>query len=706
LNTSDGKTIWSVKHSGRFYCFSLADDEGTVAVGSQDQTIRLYDSLTGEAKGVYRSHTDWVNGIAFLRNSSRLVSVSADGTVRLWNELCSNEGRRLTGHTSQVRALAFSADGYTLASASLDGSIGLWDTATGLLRQRLRLSANTAHFLALSPDGRWLAVAPYGSCVFLWNLRHLKTPETSQRAASFETGLLDLAAETEHSPFTHRISSKYKILYVHEEHVAGMAFSPDGSLLATASGDDTVRVSNVANGSTLHVFRAEAGNAISVAFSPCGKWLVSGHDDGAARVWSLADGVLLFICNGHHSFVRGVCFSPDGTWFASCGGDGATRIWSSQTGAELRALHGHDGAVHSVAVSLDCTRIVTGGNDQTVKLWDLRSGQELRTLQFGEQVRSVAISPDGQRIAASGINGTILAYEAGPIDNRAFASPAEKAPSAFGREAIGFVVHLMERGLSRPKARTLLGLQKESGTMCVPNEESTSATKSEPSASLPTIKSAVRDVAVAILDQYPLDEFASHQGHKLAISGDWTAAAEAFARACEFEPHDFVHWRCRALCELKAGRPEEFLKVSRALLDQFNGLQHQDWEVFVLDTCLVSAGLPTNVLQGLEHQFRKELVGGGRWNYPTRAQLAIRSGDFRTAEEILAETPLELSRMRWYYTRAICQSMLDMPEARQSFEDAQRDFATMTLPWSVRVYYELLRDEAREAIERNLGKPE
>jgi WD40 repeat protein len=113
----------------------------------------------------------------------------------------------------------------------------------------------------------------------------------------------------------------------HTDIVTGVAFSPDGKQLVTASADGSVRLWDVATGTELHRFPGVPGGTFGAAFSPDGKYVASGGIDGTARLWNVQTGQEVRRSVGHTGLVRTVAFSPDGKYLLTASEDNSARLW-------------------------------------------------------------------------------------------------------------------------------------------------------------------------------------------------------------------------------------------------------------------------------------------------------------------------------------------------------------------------------------------
>jgi WD40 repeat protein/AAA+ ATPase superfamily predicted ATPase len=190
----------------------------------------------------------------------------------------------------------------------------------------------------------------------------------------------------------------------HRNAVFDVSFSPDGQTIASASLDGTVKLWNL-QGKELRTFEGHGDEVLSVSFSPDGQMLASASRDGTVKLWQ-TDGTLTATLEGHEDTVFGVSFSPDGQMLASASWDKTVKLWS-RDGRLLQTLAGHTDSVMSVSFSRDGQTLVSTSLDGTVRLWNLE-GEELKTLTGHEDgVFDARFSPDGQTLASASLDETI-----------------------------------------------------------------------------------------------------------------------------------------------------------------------------------------------------------------------------------------------------------------------------------------------------------
>ncbi|UKY55085.1 trypsin-like peptidase domain-containing protein [Streptomyces inhibens] len=429
-------------HTNAVDSVAFSPDGHTLATGSDDGTVRLQDMATGKDRTALTDHADWRNSVAFGPDGRTLATGSTDDSWQLLDVADGKKHTPLTGHTGMVDSVAFSPDGHTLATGNDDGTTQLWDVATGKKRTTLTGHTDAVYSVAFSPDGHTLATGNDDGTTQLWDVATGKKRTTL-------TGHTDAVYSVAFSPDGHTLATgsadnttqlwdvatgkKRTTLTGHTDTVYSVAFSHDGHTLATGSKDKSVRLWDVAgkNRTTL----TDHTNAVdAVAFSPDGRALAAGSDNGAVRLWDAATGKKRTTLTGHTDTVYSVAFSPDGRTLATSSADHTVRLWDAATGKKRTTLTGHTDTVYSVAFSPDGHTLATGSRDATVRLWDVATGKKRTTLTgHTDAVSSVAFSPDGHTVAtgstddvvrlwdvASGKERTTLTGHAGPVGSVAF----------------------------------------------------------------------------------------------------------------------------------------------------------------------------------------------------------------------------------------------------------------------------------------------
>jgi len=194
----------------------------------------------------------------------------------------------------------------------------------------------------------------------------------------------------------------------HSSWVTSVAINSAGSLIASSSLDDTVKVWNPLKGDVIFNLTGHARDVNAVAISPDGKTLVSGSDDCTVKVWYLPTGALQRTCTGHARDVNAVAISPDGRLLISGGEDRTIRLWQLANGAPLRILPGVLSMIKAIATSPDGKSFASGGLDNKVRLWSLQTVEQQRLLSGHIQaINALAYSPDGQFLASGSRDKTV-----------------------------------------------------------------------------------------------------------------------------------------------------------------------------------------------------------------------------------------------------------------------------------------------------------
>ena len=261
--------------------------------------------------------------------------------------------------------LAFSPDGCCLATAMVErGSptrsfTEVWSIATGTRILRVP-NPQPSDAIAFTSDGRALVTAGRDNRVRVWRPAVGDLDRLLAERSAWTAEPADAARSEVHWD--------ENVLAGHVKEVYDVAVSPDGSRIASASGDGKAMVWDTATGQLVLELGGHQGRVDAVAFSPDGEHLATGGYDKTVKLWNIG---------GHADGVWTVAFSPaNGAVLATGGGDRSARLWDLSAGTPrlLRRLTGHTNAVFRLAFDPTGARLVTGGLDGKALLWDVASG--------------------------------------------------------------------------------------------------------------------------------------------------------------------------------------------------------------------------------------------------------------------------------------------------------------------------------------------
>ncbi len=198
----------------------------------------------------------------------------------------------------------------------------------------------------------------------------------------------------------------------HTDYINKIVFNSDGTLLASASRDSSIRLWDIASGTIKYTLTGHNYYIYSVAFSPDGLTLASGDENGKIRLWDVTTGQYRVTLEGHRNAVRSVAFSPDGQTLASGSSDDTIRLWNATTGVYKVTLEGHTGTVNSVAFSPDGQTLASGSSDHTIRLWNASNGFHKQTLNaHNSSVYDITFIENGTILASKSNDNTIRLWD-------------------------------------------------------------------------------------------------------------------------------------------------------------------------------------------------------------------------------------------------------------------------------------------------------
>jgi serine/threonine protein kinase/tetratricopeptide (TPR) repeat protein len=418
----------------------------------------------------------------------------------------------------------------------------------------------------------------------------------------------------EHRHLSRRLEGTPLTLRGHTGEVHSVSYSPDGSRIASASDDSTVKVWDARTGAEVLSLPGHTRKVLSVCYSPDGTRLASASDDKTVKVWDARTGAEVLSLRGHTDSVYSVSYSPDGSRLASGGGEwnkpGEVKVWDARSGAEVLSLRGHTGAVLSVSYSPDGARLVSrDGSGQTL-VWDAATGKRLPDEVVPQRLLADNVSPDGKTLAM--LEGNLVrlwrrlpppyGYDpwAEDHDRRTALAPAWHATDAEAAEnASDWFVAAFHRawlaehtpwdagawkqleedctklgafGLARTACDRLL--QRDPGLAPILLQRARIRLRNHDTCG--SWADLVRGIFLAIQDHPDWDDFAdaaAQRGAEAADEGDWPYAVGQCTLARAWQPHNAWALHHLAWARLAGGDEDGYRTTCQLLRTRFGNLE-------------------------------------------------------------------------------------------------------------------------------------
>ncbi|MEO1497967.1 MAG: protein kinase [Planctomycetota bacterium] len=424
----DGRAVATLGgHAAPITALATTPDATVIASGDERGVIRVHRK-SGDgwlAAGLLEGHSAAITALKLLPGGERLVSASGDRTCGQWDLATGKEIKALVlKHPDWVTTLDVSPDGGHAVTACADGAVRRWRLADATVLQRTSVASGVTNAVALHPSGdKALLTSASQGAVDEWRFDRAESTAVLAEATGAsavwsaaygpgdDTVVLVGGNDAE---LWRRAPAERLMRFSPHGAVADAAISPDGSTIATASWDGSVKLWDAATGKPTRRLEAlHRGYLNRVEFVEDGNALLTAGDDGAARLTPLNDADRSAGVFDHGSRVLDTAHHASSNRVATAGADGAVRLWDASRREHVQTLRSGSAAVLAVAFSPDGAFVGGGSEDSTATVWNATSGEVVHRLSAHTAgVTSVAFSPDGARLVTGSRDGAARVWDA------------------------------------------------------------------------------------------------------------------------------------------------------------------------------------------------------------------------------------------------------------------------------------------------------
>jgi WD40 repeat protein len=400
-------------HVEPVYALAFSPDGRFLVTGSFDNTLKLWDVASQKELRTFggpEGHTKLVLAVAFRADGRQVASGGADNTAKVW-DVPSSQPLRTLAAGAPLRHLALSPDGKRVAAAGQDGIIRLWDVADGKLLSEGKGHQGPATQVAFSPNGQFLISGGQDQRLRFWNAT---TGQFLAELGAHAGAVMGLAVHPGNNQVFSAGADGWlrswplppptpRALPPAAAGITALSLSADGNQVLSASGDQPIRLIQVANGGIVRQLPRASAPLAAVAAG--GAWAAAGGREGQLFLWNLSEGKLLTQIPAHEGGVTGVAFRAAGPQLVSSGADGRLKLWAVPL-KPARTLP-HPDAVLALALRPD-GKLYTGGADKLLRAWDLNKLQLERQFSgAGNALTTLAVSANGQVLVSGDTEGML-----------------------------------------------------------------------------------------------------------------------------------------------------------------------------------------------------------------------------------------------------------------------------------------------------------
>jgi WD40 repeat protein len=386
-------------HTGIVLTVDVSPDGRVIASGSSDRTIRLWDVPKSDPVLTSKVHDSPATAMATSKDGTLIATADDKGLVRIWTAAVAVAGddaapaafekpTREINIGMLVSRLAWRNDKLQLAVACADGTIRIINPADGGITGPIGAHDGAISGLVFSPNNQQIYTSGADGFVRRW-------PTTIPAALTFE-GLAKPAK--------------------------AVALHPNGSLIAVAGEDGSIKILKRADGVVAHTLEGLSGTIAAIAFNRTGNQLATGGTEKIVRVFDVTSGKVVHEAPAAESPISAVVFSADSKEIIVGTERGDVLAHTLASPVVSRTIGKHSKRVRSLAASTDGTRILTAGDDKTLRSLDVKTGKEQTASNFDAELTAVAFSANNDLVAVGLANGTVAT-----LDSKTFAPAGEFA---------------------------------------------------------------------------------------------------------------------------------------------------------------------------------------------------------------------------------------------------------------------------------------